>query len=1087
MVAAVPELLTDDAPRPAGARPFDARQVPALSAATAPGSRPPEVSVVLVVRNGAAWLPGSLDALATQTHRPRRLLVVDLQSTDSSIAIVRAHQAVRRAVPDVDVLTLPAATPPGRAVDRAIRSLPRAAARRQLVWVLTDDAAPEPAALHRLVETLRRSESVGIAGPKVVDRDDPRRLLEMGIQVTRSGRLISSPAPGEPDQGQHDTRTDVLAVGACGLLIDRGVHTDLDGFDESFERYGGALDLGWRAQLAGHRVVVVPSPVVRRPSEPRPGGPNHRELERRTRRATRQVALARSAPLAAPFLGAWMALSSVVAAIALLVAKRPRQAWRELSDIGALLRPAAITSARARGAATKRLRRSHLATLFVTPGTAARTTIDHIQDAITPERRGQRQDAALSTETGPVGEQSESLDVLPASLPHRIVTHPGVVAVLLLLLVSVIAWRDPIRAGALTAGRTGVAGGELYPVSTGASGLWHAFRDAWHGSGLGSGLDAGPALAVLAGLTWLVERIPGLGEGRSPAGVTIAWLLFLAPALSGWSAYRAARVVTRSRVPRAVASAVWGLSAVLTAGVTEGRLGAVLAHVLLPFVLAGFMLAARRDTSFTATFASALAIAVVGAFVPPLLALSVVAAFVLLVVAPGLRRAHALVLLVVPAALLGPWLQRFLDDWRRLLSAPGLLDTAPAPSPVDLLLGQPDSGGGPWTWGLAPLVLLGIVGYALRSRSRAMSLGLWAGMLLSLIGLALAVGSARMVLGSAPVAVGASAAARPWAGIGLDLWAAGMLVGLLVGANHVLPVLARPGRAWLTRRGPVAAGLAAVALTVIPIGVLAGAWAGPGVGESLTVGRATLPAVAVDQADGPLSSRLLLVRPSDDVVDFQLVGSEPGALLRDLDHAEVEVSAPVEAVAALVGGHETNRAPAQALAGLGIGFVQVASSGDEEMIRRLDSTEGLSRLGSDEHGTLWKVRPLAPAPGAAAAVAPSRVRLVDGTGRLVAAVPTVGPHGAVDHALPSGEGVRHLVAAESPQWADHVSVTLDGRELRPVPDQAQPTYAVPASGGHLVIDLAAAQPWWRAAQAVLVVFVCFMAVPLGTRRSRRPA
>jgi hypothetical protein len=79
------------------------------------------------------------------------------------------------------------------------------------------------------------------------------------------------------------------------------------------------------------------------------------------------------------------------------------------------------------------------------------------------------------------------------------------------------------------------------------------------------------------------------------------------------------------------------------------------------------------------------------------------------------------------------------------------------------------------------------------------------------------------------------------------------------------------------------------------------------------------------------------------------------------------------------------------------------------------------------------------------------------------------------------------VAAESPQWADHVTVTLEGRELRPVPDQAQPTYAIPTSGGHLVVDLAAAEPWWRAAQAVLVLFVCFMAVPLGNRRSRRQA
>ncbi|MDN5798389.1 MAG: glycosyltransferase family 2 protein, partial [Intrasporangium sp.] len=261
-------------------------------------------------------------------------------------------------------------------------------------------------------------------------------------------------------------------------------------------------------------------------------------------------------------------------------------------------------------------------------------------------------------------------------------------------------------------------------------------------------------------------------------------------------------------------------------------------------------------------------------------------------------------------------------------------------------------------------------------------------------------------------------------------------------------------------------------------------WGVSGVGDQLTPGEATLPAVAVEQGNGPLSTRLLLLRPSTTVVDFELTGTEPGELLRDLDRPRPDNSGLVSAVAALVGGQQSDESPARALAGLAIGFVQVVAD-DDELVRRLDSTQGLSRLGQADGATLWKVQALPAAPGAVAPGAPSRVRLVDERGRLLDAVPTVGPHAAVDHRIPAATAERLVVVAEPPEWADHVTVTLDGTVLSAAPGTAQPTYLVPASGGQLVIDLAAAHPWWTLVQAVLLAFVCFMAIPLGNRRSRR--
>ena len=92
---------------------------------------------------------------------------------------------------------------------------------------------------------------------------DAGRLLEVGRPITRTGRRAGGPAAGEPDQGQHDHRTDVLAVASSGharaprrLRRPRRLRAGLRA-----ARRGRRP--GWRAHLAGHRVVVVPQARVR--------------------------------------------------------------------------------------------------------------------------------------------------------------------------------------------------------------------------------------------------------------------------------------------------------------------------------------------------------------------------------------------------------------------------------------------------------------------------------------------------------------------------------------------------------------------------------------------------------------------------------------------------------------------------------------------------------------------------------------------------------------------------------------------------------------------------------------------------------
>ncbi len=225
----------------------------------------------------------------------------------------RTHQ-----VP-VIVLAVDPRTPARAAAHRALLDHELDGAPTTLAWLLPVGTTPEPGTLVALVDTWRRSPSAGLIGPKHLDADDPHLLRALAIRTTRGGRLLSRPAPGEPDQGQYDRSSDALGVPFAGSLVERDLLVDLRGWETSFGDVGADLDLGWRAHNAGRRVVVVPAARMHTEPGVAPAGASTASR----RRSARRVALARSPWWASPFLAAWIAVTSVVAAAGPAAAEAP--------------------------------------------------------------------------------------------------------------------------------------------------------------------------------------------------------------------------------------------------------------------------------------------------------------------------------------------------------------------------------------------------------------------------------------------------------------------------------------------------------------------------------------------------------------------------------------------------------------------------------------------------------------------------------------------------------------------------------------------------------------------------------------------
>ncbi|MCG2800672.1 MAG: glycosyltransferase family 2 protein [Cellulomonas sp.] len=890
------------------------------------------MTAVVVTAGVGPYLSRTLDALANQTRHPVQVLLVDVGGPAGARAeLDRAFAGavdVRTAYAHVPVRTF------GEAVSEGLaRFAVGGGEPMPWVWLLHDDSAPAPDALAELVRAVSHAPSVVVAGAKQRTWTDPERLLEVGVRTTRSGRRVNDVEPGELDQGQHDGRTDVLGVGIAGALVRRDVWDELGGTDPALGSFGDGLDLSRRARLAGHRVVVVPSAVVRHAQAGfhglRRGNVELVDLDGdgepdaadpRRSYAARRRSLVHARLVAAPWWGVpFVVLAALVAAplraLGQVALSSPELAADELSGgWAALARPAAVRRSRAAAHRTVRL---------------PRRTLWPLQASWREVWVAARDRRLTRSHADPAGARASELELSElAALARR--RRATLAAVMTVLLVASVVALGGLLAPVLTGGR--LSGGALAFATSTWDGLWSAATSGWVDSGLGTAGAADPLLRVLALPAALFDgSLVPVASGLLLGGVLLA----------GWSAWAASGAATRSVATRAWAALVWALAPPLLLAVASGRLGAVVAHIGLPLVALGVARAlgvqrGDRVVSGLATVAApstegeaapeephpavahrsqpvpvgdaavfggrapgrsvaalggaALAGAVTVAGAPVLLA-PLILVCVVVAVATG-RRGLRVLLVPVPAlVLLGPLLVeatgRGLVGVRVLLAEPGLATTQTPAGAVHRLLGVPttvtDALVPAWvpTWGQEAwpvlagglVLVLAVLAFARGGRAaRAVRVG-W---LVAAIGLASAT-----VVAAVPAVRSADQVGPAWVGTAVSLALLGLLVAGLVGADGASARLATHAFGW---RQPVAAGL--VALAVVVVGVSAGSWVWQmrsGSGLALRAGDdPVVPAVAQQAFAAPAGSRVLMVAAAagTDPVRWQLLRAD-GVLLID--------------------------------------------------------------------------------------------------------------------------------------------------------------------------------------------------------------
>jgi len=879
----------------------------------------PRVTAILVVRDGSESLARTLDALSTQTRPADGIIAVATRSSEATVAELTR-------VPGVKLVTSSEDLTFAQAVAAGVRVTEQPEDADQMLWLLSEDSAPEPTALAALLGALEVSPSVGVAGPKILDWDDRTFLRRYGETITTLGAAVPV-VEDELDQAQHDTMNDVMAVGPAGMLVRHQLWERLGGFDQALVA-DDALDFCIRTRLAGFLVAVVPTARVASAGSgiAGPSWSNKLGARRRRHRQARAAQLHRRLVYAPGIMVPvhWLSLVplAILRVIGYFVKKQPELVLGELSAAFAVaFSGMKVGNARRQLAKNRTLGWSSIAGL--------RMKLDEV--------RRQRALAREATQIGFIGEERDL----------RFFSGGGAWVVLASAVIGA-AILAPLL------GASYIAGGALLPLSGSVGEMWQQIGFGWRDVGLGFVGAADPFSAVLAVLGSITFWEPSF---------SLVLLFLLALPLSALGAWFAATRLTERAGVRAVAAILWALAPTLLTALADGRPAAVIVHVLLPWLFYAGVVAAR---SWAAAGTSALLLTAIVACSPSL-APALVVVWVIAIAFAG-RGVARVVLVPIPAfALFAPliWQQGVhRGNWLGLLADPGLATPATAASGWQLSLGFPGGSLGGWSQIaaalglpgmapvfvipalLAPLAIVALLALFLPGARRAIPL-----LVAALLGLLTAVVATHLLLAST-----GGQSVPVWAGAAISLYWLGIIGAATLGLDRIRRFTAIPALVLVL----------AAAVIVVPL-----ALAQP-LGTSVvreSTGR-QLPAyvTAATQTDPRLGT--LVITPGQDGSITAVVIRGQGSTLNGqstIVQTAPGISEDDRIVAELAGNlaSQSGLDPTETLVEHGIAFVLLAptEAGAEQTIAgqtagraasALDANAALVAVGDTTSGTLWR-------------------------------------------------------------------------------------------------------------------------------------
>lgn len=211
-----------------------------------------KLSIIIVNWNASGALEGCLNSIYANVKTPSEVIVVDNNSSDESVRIIRDKFPQVRLLQEESNLGYSRANNKGFAVSSG-----------EYILILNPDTVVMENSIDRMIEFLSDHEEIGILGPKILQTNGnvswvaKRKLPNIAedikdlFLINRIKRTVQHvlKVPDRADYFRKSEECECLS-GSC-MLFRRNVFERLHGFDESVPMYLDDHDICYRNSLSG--------------------------------------------------------------------------------------------------------------------------------------------------------------------------------------------------------------------------------------------------------------------------------------------------------------------------------------------------------------------------------------------------------------------------------------------------------------------------------------------------------------------------------------------------------------------------------------------------------------------------------------------------------------------------------------------------------------------------------------------------------------------------------------------------------------------------------------------------------------------
>lgn len=210
----------------------------------------PRVSIIVVAHNEEVNLPQCLDSLLLQEYHSFQILVVDGNSSDSTLRICQAYADRDLRVKFVH------SSDPGQSIAKNRNLGVQSCATELIAFTDADCVAPKEWLSH-LVVNLDRLSAVGVGGANIADPSGgPVMQAISQAQSSKLGFVGSI-------QGQvFSKEVSVSSLSCSNSLFTKKILEQVGGFNEKLKNMGEDYELSYKVKRAGNSLYAIPGSYV---------------------------------------------------------------------------------------------------------------------------------------------------------------------------------------------------------------------------------------------------------------------------------------------------------------------------------------------------------------------------------------------------------------------------------------------------------------------------------------------------------------------------------------------------------------------------------------------------------------------------------------------------------------------------------------------------------------------------------------------------------------------------------------------------------------------------------------------------------